>query len=257
MALLAHSILPGSIFDIDSWNRPRGIACKRRPFLLDILGPLELALDREPKKYRVTLDCRGYKDESVKTEVKDGKLVVTGSEGNKADDADFAVKQFRKSFDLPKNIEADKLSRFMTDTGKLVVEIPLKPVADQEPKLQKVMTSRDAGFPRIVQNDKGEKSVSVKLDLPKSIDPSKLSVTCKNRDLIVKAEGVEERDDMCHKTYFYKRMTLPDETDIESLKCVCENSQLTISAPVFAEDERQQKKIRIEHKSETNNQIKQ
>lgn len=266
MALLAHSILPASIFDIDPWSRPQRYACKRRPYLLDILAPFDLPLDSEPrvpKKHRVTLDCKGYQNESIKTEIKDGKLIVTGSEGSgKADDADFSLKQFRKSFDLPKNIDADKLSRFMSDNGRLVVEIPLKPATDQDSKQQLQKTTpttaamnRNDGFPRIVQNDKGDKSVMVKLDLPKSIDPAKLSVTCKNRDLILKAESVEEKDDMCHKTYFYKRMTLPDETDIESLKCVCENRQLTISAQVVSEEQQEKKKIRIEYKQDAANQI--
>ena len=263
MALLAHSILPGSIFGTDSsWNRSH--ACKRKPFLLDIFDPFDSMLStssslyrqpRVPKKYRVTLDCQGYKNESIKTEIKNGKLIISGSDGNKADDAqnegDYSMKEFRKTYNLPANIDGDKLTRFMTNNGKLVVEIPLKETTKEE-EAQVEKANKNVGFPRIVENEKGEKSVSVKLELPKSIDPSKISVTCKDHDLIVKAESVEEKDDSYYKTYFYKRMTLPDETNLEALKCICEDNQLTITAPVHVdEDQEQRKKIRIEYKSDS------
>ena len=46
---------------------------------------------RVPEKYRVSLDVNGYNPDSIKTEVRDGKLIVSGSEGGRHDSDDFSM----------------------------------------------------------------------------------------------------------------------------------------------------------------------
>jgi len=232
MSLVPH-IFPRSMLAIDNWFRPSldifdpfdeldNMMCRnslwlRKPFFMSEIRP------RLPEKYRITVDCDGYKSESLKTEVSDNKLIVSGVEefGNKDCD-DFSKKEFKKTYKLPENAEADKLSSFYAGRH-LVVEIPLKP-NDEEEDL----------FPRIVDSDGGCKKVALNTLVPKGVDPEKLSVTCKDRDLIIKAEDKVQSENSFSQTYFYKHFRLPENTDFNAIRCELRDSKLTIQAPLFS-----------------------
>jgi HSP20 family molecular chaperone IbpA len=291
MSLIAHTFLPRSMFDMDAWFTPYHLG----PSTLDIFDPFDdldrlmgrnlMWLDkpafldfsfnkapRVPQKYRVSLDCRGYNAKSLKTELKDGKLIISGSEGKNngsEDGTDYSHKEFRKSFKLPENVESEKMVSFLTSSGRLIVEIPLKQPPQQKPEI-----NGDDLFPKIVTDDStGQKQVTVRLSLPRSLvsDPSKISVTCKDRDLIVKAEetissnnnkamangeGNDENDAHATRTFYYQRTTLPENTDFNALKCIYEphesgsgDGHLRITAPLRNSLESSIKSIPIEFKS--------
>lgn len=83
-------------------------------------------------------------------------------------------------------------------------------------------------------------------NLPENVDPSKVTVTLKDRDLIVKAEDkIEERDRMSQFSY-YKRSTLPENTDVNALTCSLDNSKLTITAPIVSDLKASIKQIPIQ-----------
>ncbi len=59
---------------------------------------LKVSILKVPNKYRINVDCSGYNPKSIKTEIKDDKLIVSGSEGeNQKDNDDFSIKQFKKT----------------------------------------------------------------------------------------------------------------------------------------------------------------
>jgi HSP20 family molecular chaperone IbpA len=233
MSLIQHSMLPRSMFDMDSWLDQtldvfdpfdeldylmgRNFNWLKRPQEFEELAPKVI------RKYRITVDCAGYKPKSIKTEFKDNRLIVSGKEDFEDENGDFTTKEFRKSFDVPENAEKDKLASFMTGKGTLVVEIPL--LAEKE------ATEEDL-FPKIIEKKDGSKQVSVDCALPKGIDPSKLTVTCKDRDLIIKAEDVKEKSDSKSKMHYYKRCRLPENTDFESIKCHLDKNKLSIQAAI-------------------------
>ena len=241
MALIRHSFLPRSMFDMDSWFLPTldtfdpfdelDHMMGRNLEWLTVPSMLQMKQPKVPRKYRISLNCAGYDPKSIKTEIKDGNLYVHGKEGQKDENGDYSTKEFRKTYTLPENAEIDKLVSFVTRQGQLVVEIPLKK-EDQ----QKNVT--DDLFPKIVDSKDGGKHVTMKCSIPKNVDPSKLSVTCKDRDLIIKAEDVQENEDKYSRRYYYKRCTMPENTDFNALKCHYENNFLTIEAPVNPELEK-------------------
>ena len=149
---------------------------------------------------------------------------------------------------MPETVETEKMVSFLTSNGQLIVEMPLK-----EPE-RKSETREEGPFPKIVEGENGQKSVSVQLSLPKNIDPSKISVTCKDRDLIVKAENKDEKQDSYSQTFYYQRTTLPDSTDFNNLKCTFDNNQLSIQAPLHTELKDSARTIPIEFAN--NSQIK-
>jgi len=260
MALIRHGFLPRSMFNMDSWLRNDNVW---GPSTLDLFDPFD-DLDRlmgrnlmwvdmpsflsernhrppkVPNKYRVTVDCRGYNADSIKTEIKEGKLLVRGQEGEKKNDSDdYSIKEFRKTYKLPENVEADKMVSFITGNGKLVVEIPLK-----EAQVHQNHLTDD--FPRIVEGKDGSKSVNLKFAVPANIDPSKIQVTCKDRDIIVQAEEKLEKEDGVSQTYYYRRSTLPETTNFDDLKCVLENNHLSITAPIDENLRQNKRKIPIQ-----------
>lgn len=153
------------------------------------------AMPRVPQKYRITVDCAGFSPKSIKTEVKNQKLTVTAREEVKMEAGDFSIKEFKKTYDLPATAEADKLVSFMTSHGHLVIEVPLKETS--------LHPNADL-FPQIVDQPNGAKAVQMKFNLPENVDPSKASVSIKDRDLIVRVEDKVDKPDQTSRYYYYK-----------------------------------------------------
>jgi HSP20 family molecular chaperone IbpA len=236
MALIPHKFFPRGSFDVDNWLHPtldvfdafdefdhmlgRNMEWLERPSFLE---PLALQ-PRVPEKYRVTVDVAGFQPKSIKAEVKDGRLIVWAREEQKHDkDGDFEVKEFKKTYQLPENAEVEKLAVFVAG-GQLVAEVPLK--------VQRQLLPGEDLFPHVVENKDGTRKVTLNCTVPRDIHPENVSVTCKDRDLIIKAEDKIEKPDRVSRVYYYKRCTLPENTDFNALKCHFENNKLAIEAPV-------------------------
>jgi HSP20 family molecular chaperone IbpA len=200
------------MFNMDEWFR----APYKGPSTLDLFDPfdeLDHTISRNlhwltkpeflrtmplfpkvPQKYRITIDCSGYTPQSIRTELKShNKLVVSGREEHKEGE-DFSTREFKKTYQLPQHCESDKLVTFMTPGGKLVVEVPLK-----ETSAMPISSM----VPQIVDNKDGSKAVSVKFDIPPNLDPTKVSVSIKDRDIICRAEDEIKKPDMQSKYYYY------------------------------------------------------
>jgi len=194
-----------------------------------------------PQKYRITVDCSGYSPKSIKTDVQGNKLVVHGREEQKDEGDDFSIREFKKTYTLPDNCEKDKLVSFMASGGKLVIEVPLKETK-QSPNADL--------FPQIVDNKDGSKTVNVKFHVPEHIDPSKVSVSIKDRDVIFRAEDHVKKPDSVSNFYFYKRTTLPENTEFDKLKCIQDKNVIQISAPLDLDFTRSYRSVSIEHKGQ-------
>jgi HSP20 family molecular chaperone IbpA len=236
MSLIPHHFFPRSGFDVDNWLQPtldnfdafdefdnmlgRNMEWLSRPSFME---PLPI-LPRVPDKYRVTVDVAGFQPQSIKTEVVNGRLIVSAREEQKHDkDGDFEVKEFKKTYTLPENAEINKMASFVAG-GQLVVEVPLL--------VQRKSLPGEDLFPHVVENKDGSRQVNLNCTIPKGIHPENVHVTCKDRDLIVKAEEKIEKPDRVSRTYYYKRCTLPENTDFDKLRCHFENNKLAVEAPI-------------------------
>jgi len=179
-----------------------------------------------PDKYRVIVDITGYKTEFIKTEFVGGNLVVAYNEEQKHTEGDYQVKQFKKTFKLPQNVQVDKMASFVADSF-LVVEIPIL-----VPRTGQV--GEDL-LPQIVDHADGQKLVKLSTQLPAGVEQNKIKITCKDRDVIIRAEDPTSttKYDTISRAYFYKRCTLPENTDFNALKCLFENGKIFIEAPVY------------------------
>ena len=120
------------------------------------------------------------------------------------------------------------------DGGRLVIEIPIKEEEEAKKK------QNDGGYWNAmslvdVETDpsSGRKVVKANFDLPKNVDPAKVKVTCKDRDLIVQVEDKVEKPDGISNFYYYRSTTLPENTDLGSIKCLfdADNNKLMVEAP--------------------------
>ena len=198
----------------------------------------QLMMPKVPQKYRIVCDVTGFSPKSIKTEVKGNMLHVMGKEDVKMEHGDFSSKEFKKTYELPKGAISDKMVSFVTTQGQLVIEMPLKETG----------THPDMDlFPKITEAPGGGKMVSLNFRVPASIDPSKCHVTIKDRDLIIKAEDKIEKPDGSTKFYYYKRTTMPENTDFDALKCTWDQHKLAITAPLNV-NYKPVKTVMIEHK---------
>jgi len=187
---------------------------------------------RVPQKYRITVDCAGFTPGSIKTEFIDNnqKLVVSAKEESKTEGSDdYSLRHFKKTYTLPPNACPDQMINFMTGQGQLVIEVPLK-----ETEREKVSDL----FPQIVDAPEGSgggKQVMLKFNVPQHIDPNKVSVNVKGHDLIFRAEDVIKKSDGVSKFHYFQRTTLPEHTELGALRCVQDNNQVIVTAPLTAE----------------------
>jgi len=198
--------------------------------------PMMPMMPRVPQKYRVVCDCVGYSPSCIKTEVIGHDLIVTGRENVKLESGDFSTKEFKKTYRLPENCECDKMVSFMTAHGELVVEVPLR-----ETQMHMNMDL----LPKIVDAPNGGKQVTLTFNVPEKIKPEHVHVSIKDRDLIVKGEEKVEKPDGVSRFYYYKRTTLPENTDWKMLKCQYDNHKIAICAPLDM-DFKSHKKVPIE-----------
>lgn len=240
MSLIPHRFFPRSTMDMDRWMQPM---LPNQLSTLDMFDPFDELdhvmgrnfqwlnkpefmapmLPRVPQKYRITLDCTGYKPESIKTECTNNVLTVCGSEVNKDEKTgDFSTKEFKKTYTCPENAECDKMVSFMTGDGQLVIEMPLR-----ETQLHPNMDL----FPKVTDTQDG-KQMSLCFNVPEKIHPDHIHVSVKDRCLVVKAEDKVTRPDGVTKFHYYKKTTLPENTDFDKLKCNYDNHKISVSAPI-------------------------
>ena len=243
MSLIQHHFFPRSLFNMNQWMSPLDASGFSTLDLFDAFDELDHMMMRNmhwlnkpeffhpltptmlpivPQKYRIVVDCPGFSASSIKTELKGNKLVVSGREEDKYADDDYHTKEFRRSYHLPERCESEKLVSFMAAPGKLVIEIPMKETAAH--------MNMDL-FPKVVDTENG-KAVTLDFSLPDHVTPDKIQVQIKDRDLIVKAEDNVESKDSMSKFYYYKRTTLPDNTDFDKLECNFDNHKLAVKAPL-------------------------
>jgi HSP20 family molecular chaperone IbpA len=265
MSLIPHGFFPRSMMDMDRWMQPFGGHHLSTLEAFDPFDELDNMVGRNmqwlqrpdwlmqnfgqpkvPQKYRITLDCVGYNPNSIKTEWKGNQLTVSGREEERLDTGDFSTKEFKKTYTVPQNAECDKMVSFMTGDGQLCIEVPLK-------ETQKSL-NQDL-FPQIV-DDNGSKKVCMQFAIPENIAPEHIHVNVKDRCLVVKAEEKQQRPDGVSKFHYYKKTTLPENTDFDNLKCNFDDAthKITVSAPINLDWKPRQ--VALEHNKDSKKAIK-
>lgn len=217
---------------------------------LDQPDTLRLQRSEVPHRYRITLNCEGFKLKSLKTKLEQVQgqnvLRVIGLEerGNRNSD-NFIKKELKRLFMLPKNVMVDKMVSFMTPEGLLVIELPLR-IRERSSNQQVRSTSpTKLLLPRVFETKSG-KEVRIKFPLPDNIEPDKINVTVKDRDLILRVEDKHVSSDSTTRIHIYDRATLPVDTVWSQLKCEREGDLLVVSAPLSSTSKSKSRNVEVE-----------
>jgi len=265
MSLIPHTFFPSSMFDVNPWGyqpssslfnqmSPFLSSSSSMPSMLDffdpfedldrmmsptmqwinqpvgLLPPIESLLPSAPRRHRISIDCNGFQPDSIKTNINESNgqqcLVVTGNEeSGVVGSRDYSKKEFKRTYVLPKNAQHEKLVSYMTPGGQLIVDVPLAVQESGSGALESFL-------PKIVDTPEGGKGVELQLQLPANVDPNKVQVNIRGRDLIVRVEDKNETPDTYSRVHIYHKTRLPDNTDLNELRCTQENNQLRICAPI-------------------------
>ena len=117
------------------------------------------------------------------------------------------------------------LNQIAHATGKLVIEVPL---AERERHPNSDL------MPRVVTTDTG-KAVAMSFAMPECVlDAKQVHVSVKDRDLVVRVQDTKSSGDASCGLFFYKRVTLPANTDWERLKVTLDGKtrKLAVVAPL-------------------------
>ena len=89
-------------------------------------------------------------------------------------------------------------------------------------------------FPTVVDTIGGGKAIDMRITVPENIKPANVHVMVKDRDLIITAEDKVDKDSGT-RFYYYKRATMPENTDFDALRCNFDKGKLLVEAPLKAD----------------------
>lgn len=179
---------------------------------------------RMPQKYRIHIGCTGISPSALKTKVKcvgdQAHLIVSGQERR---GKEGVTREFKRSFTLPTNVQCKNMCKFVTPAGGFVVEIPF----------QDTITSLDIDLSTKICKVPEGRIVMVRVPIPDFVDPAKVQLSLKGRELIVRfEERLAQCGDCVSRVFFYNRVTLPENTNLNQLSAKSDKHRLIITAPV-------------------------
>lgn len=153
-------------------------------------------------KQRITIDCEGYQPSSIRIDLKNGQLVITGREEFKDSDDNFSIKEFKRTLSVPKELTKDDLVTYFN--GKQIII-----------EFNDTLNSGENKF------------FELNISIPKHVDPKSLAVQYCDRDLIVQANENEDQS----KLNFFQRHKIPKNINLHALRCEFKENMLQFRAP--------------------------
>ncbi|CAF0769302.1 unnamed protein product [Adineta steineri] len=91
--------------------------------------PRKVIADSE--KLIIRLSIAELNPDTIKTIIKDGKLVVEASREDRGQHGDYNIRQFRKTYEIPKNADIECMTSHVTLDDVLVIEVPIRKSENQ------------------------------------------------------------------------------------------------------------------------------
>jgi hypothetical protein len=207
------------IFDsFDPYDRK---ICKNLSFLNDQFKLNET--NKYLERYRIKFNFSYFKENSLKIKLENDKIIINSYEDKQESNNDYFFQQFRKSFLLPNYIDLKKSKMFILPFDKfLVIEFPIHLAKKWHKKMLQ---------PKI---NLKKKSLKFNLLLPENIDGKSLKLICKDRDIVVIANYInQEFKNELFQLQYIGSCTFPVNTDFYSLTCLYAERQLRIKANLF------------------------
>jgi len=198
---------------------------------LGVLGGVKM-----PQKYRILIGSTGVSPSALRTQVKcvgdQRHLIVFGPQTGRGMQQGTP---FKRSFTLPPQVDIKKMSKFVTPMGCFCVEFPFL----------EVPTSLGIQLrPQICKMPEGQ-VVMVRVPIPEFVDPAKVQLQLKGKEIIVRFEERLVNCDIVQRVFYYNRVVLPEGVNVSQLKAKSDKHRLIITAPVPTQAKSISKGLRI------------
>lgn len=196
-------------------------------------------LNIKPKNIRYKIELLDYDPKSIKNDILNGKLIVTGHRKYDIDDDDYTISIFKKSFKLPTNVDLTNLTSKIIN-NYYIIEIPLKTTTRTTTSLKQELQKEEEEeeendnndddnddynlLPRIIKTKDGLIKFKLKCELPKKTDMNKINVKIVDDYLIIK---------LINNINYAKRIKLPSIVNIDDLRCFFKNDILLFESSVY------------------------
>ncbi|CAF0788253.1 unnamed protein product [Adineta steineri] len=202
----------------------------------------------QPENFQVQLDINGFNPNTIKQRVEGRKLIVEGKQEERQGNRDHVIREIRGSYELPDNVDTNRLTSHVTTNNKLAIEIPVQNSeterrfnqANNNNNNQSLTSFDNMGLSddsdirsRIVDKGNNQKQLEMFVEM-KNFRPEEINVSVRNNRIIVEGEHRSEDANRSERSYFYKSTTLPPGTQIDQLQSQFNDKfQLKIEAPYF------------------------
>jgi len=187
-----------------------------------------------PQKYRIVIDCTGIVDPNLlKTNIKcvqDCKHLIVSASNLKQQGRQ--QQQFKRSYTLPVECDVKKMTKFVTPQHQLVIEFNYMDV----PLSLAIMPEHE-----ICSTAEHGKCVHIKVPIADFVEPAKVKVHVKAKDLFVHfEERIVPVGDWCARVIYHTRVQLPQNVNFQAITAKCDKHKLTILAPIGVQQKGQQ-----------------
>ncbi len=77
-------------------------------------------------KFEVKLDVIHFRPEEITVKTVDKDLIVEGKHGERRDENGFVSRQFTRRYEMPEDIDLERMTSSLSADGKLSIEAPIK-----------------------------------------------------------------------------------------------------------------------------------
>ncbi|UJR19019.1 hypothetical protein I4U23_022149 [Adineta vaga] len=200
------------------------------------------------ENFSIQVDITGYDRNAIKTKIEDDKLIVEAKYEDRQQDDDFTLRQFRKTYPLPKHVDPTRMTtRVTSDNKMLIIEIPNRNNGNgnrisRENSIQsnqsdglsadylKFLTSGEF-HPRIVDKGDNKKVLELTFDV-KNCPPEEINVSVKDNFLIIQGEHIDKETNHSKRNRFSRSTTLPVGAQVDQMTSVLgKDGQMKIEIP--------------------------
>ncbi|XP_035728894.1 protein lethal(2)essential for life-like [Vespa mandarinia] len=135
-------------------------------FKLDDHGDFS-TINMDMHTFKVILDVHQFKPEEISVKVVNRYLVVEGKHEERRDEHGFIARQFVRRYLLPNQVDADKVSSYISTDGILTITAPIKGNLEQtnEEKIKiefidKPTTKRKNGEKEIIEENNNREEIT-------------------------------------------------------------------------------------------------
>ena len=196
------------------------------------------------KKFRVSFEVSQFKPEEISVRTQDNKLIVNAKHEEKGEGKSLS-REFSRQVDIPRHINADKLSCTLSNDGVLQIEAPVP-----APAYSKIQNSMKPGFlrpspvrattasttaksgPLVTEHD-GSKKFRITVDIGREFLPQDVMVKTVDRKLVVNAKHEEKGPGRSSMKEFSREFDLPELVDPNLVTAsLTDDGQLIVEAPI-------------------------